>query len=71
MLQFPRLEDHVETIGIDQLVSNRPSVEHKFLNNIKRIYQHTGKCDDKKNLKGVLDVDMVYTPEEVTDVSHS
>ena len=34
MLQLPRLEYHMETIGIDQLVSNRPSVEHKCLNNI-------------------------------------
>ena len=35
MLQSPRLEYHMKTIGIDKLLSNRPYVEHKFLNNIK------------------------------------
>ena len=36
MLQSPRLEDHMKTIGIDQSLSNRPSDEHKFLNSIKK-----------------------------------
>ena len=31
------------------------------MNNIKRIYQHAGKCDDQQNLKGILDADMVST----------
>ena len=47
MLQSPRLEYHMKTIVIDQLLRNRPSVEHTFLNNIKKIYQHAGKCDDE------------------------
>ena len=71
MLQSPRLEDHMETIGIDQSLSNRPSVEHKYLKNIKTIYQHAGKCDDQQNLKDILDTATVSTPEEVTDVSPS
>ena len=48
MLQSPRLEDHMKTIGIDQWLCNRSSFEHKCLNNIKKIYQHAGKCDDQK-----------------------
>ena len=47
MLQSPRLKDHMKTIGIDQLVRNRASFEHKCLNNIKDIYQHAGKCEDQ------------------------
>ena len=47
MLQSPRLEYHMKTIGIDQSLSIMPSVEHKFLNNIKKIYQHSGKCDEQ------------------------
>ena len=37
MLYSPRLEDHMKTNGIDQSLKNRPTVEHKFLNNIKNI----------------------------------
>ena len=71
MLQSPRLEDHMKTIGIDQSLCNSYSFEHKFLNNIINIYQHLGKCDDQQNLKDVIYVTMVSTPEEVTDDSPS
>ena len=60
-LQSPRLEDHMKTIGIDQSLSNMSSFEQIFLNNIKNIYQHVGKCDDKKKLKDVLDAAMLST----------
>ena len=69
MLQSPRLEDIMNNIGIDQSLCNRYSLEHKFLNNIKYIYQHAGKCDDQQNLKYVLDAAMVSTSEEVIDDS--
>ena len=71
MLQSPCLEYHMKTIGIDQSLSNRPSVEHKISNNIKYIFQHAGKCDDQQNLKYILDAAMVSTPEGVTYVSPS
>ena len=57
----------MKTIGIYQSVSNRPSVEHKCLNNTKYIYQHARKWDYQRNLKGIIDDAMVFTPEEVTD----
>ena len=69
MLQSTRLEDHMKTIGIDQSLFNGSSFEHKCMNNIKKIYQHAGKCDDQQNLKDIIDALMVYTPEEVTDES--
>ena len=62
MLQSPRLEDHMKTVGIDQLLCNRPSFEHKCLNTIKNIYQHAGKCEDQHNLKDILDAALVLTP---------
>ena len=37
------------------------------MNNIKKIYQHAGKCDNQQNLKDILDAAMVLTQEEVTD----
>ena len=36
------------------------------MNNIKKIYQHAGKCDYQQNLKGIIDADMVSTPDGVT-----
>ena len=63
MLQSSRLEYHIKTIGVDQSLCNRSSFEHKFLNDIKKIYQHAGKCDDQQNLKDFLDDDMVSTTE--------
>ena len=57
----------MKTIGIDQLLCTRSSFEHTFMNNIKKIYQHTGKCDDQQNLKNILDTAMVSTPDGVTD----
>ena len=62
MLQSSRLEDHTNTIGIEQSLCNRSSFEHKCLNNIKNIYQHAGKCDYQQNLKDILYADMVSTP---------
>ena len=35
------------------------------MNNIKNIHQHAGKCDDQKNLKDILDANMMSTPEGV------
>ena len=67
MLQSMRLEDHIKTIGIDQSLSNSSYFEQFVLNNIKKIYQNAGKCDDQKNLKDILDAAMVLTPEEITD----
>ena len=39
------------------------------MNNIKKIYQHAGKCDDQQNLKDVTDAAILSTPEGVTDNS--
>ena len=37
------------------------------MNNIKKIYQHAGKCDDQKNLKDIIEADILSTPEGFTD----
>ena len=46
MLQFPRLKDRVQTIGIDPSLSNNTIYEHKFLENIKKLYKQADKYDD-------------------------
>ena len=69
MLQSSRLEDHMKTVGIDQSSFARSSFEHRCMNNIKKIYQHAGKCDDQQKLKYIIDAAILYTPEGVTDNS--
>ena len=36
------------------------------MNNIKKIYQHAGKCDYQQNLKDILEADILSNPEGVT-----
>ena len=67
MLQSSRLEDHMKTIGIDQSSFAKSSFEHRCMNNIKKIYQHAGKCDDQQKLKDIIYADIQSTPEGVTD----
>ena len=69
MLQSSRLEDHMKTIGIDQSSFTRSSFEHICMNNIKKIYQHAGKCNDQQNLKDILEYPILSTPEGLTDNS--
>ena len=70
MMQSPRLKDHEQTIGIHPSLSNNDIYEHKFLENIKKLYKEAGKCDDQKKLKNILEADMVSTPEGFTNNSH-
>ena len=46
MLQSPRIKYHIHTIGIDQSLTNNALCEQNFLENIKKLYRHAGKCDD-------------------------
>ena len=39
------------------------------MKNIKKIYQHVGKCDAQQNLKDIIDAAILSTPEGVTDHS--
>ena len=39
------------------------------MNNIKKIYQHAGRCYDQQNLKYIIDAAILSTPEGVADNS--
>ena len=69
MLQAPRLKDHVQTIGIDQYLSNNALYEHKCLQQISKLYKHSGKCDEQKKPKDILEATMVSNPEGFTEDS--
>ena len=69
MLLSSRLEDHMKTVGIDRSSFNMSTFEHICMNNIKKIYQHTGKCDDQQNLKDIIEATLLSTPEVFIDNS--
>ena len=69
MLQSLRLKYHVQTIGIHPSLSNNAIYEHKFLENIKKLYKQAGKCDDQQQFKDILEADMGSTPKGFTDNS--
>ena len=62
MLQSPQLKDHIQTIGIDRHLSNNAVYEHKYIENIKKLYKQSGKCDDQQQFKDILEDDMVSNP---------
>ena len=62
ILQSSRLEDHMNTIGIDQSSFARYSFEHRHTNNITKIYQHAGKFYDQQNLKDILETALLSNP---------
>ena len=47
----------------------RSSFEHRCMNNIKKIYQYAGKCEDQQNLNYILEAALLSTPEGFTDNS--
>ena len=59
----------MKTIGMDQTSFARSTFEHRCMNNIKKIYEHAGKCDDQQNIKDIIDSSILSTPERVTDNS--
>ena len=69
MLQPLRLKDNVKTIGIEQSLRKNYIYEHKFLQNIKNVYKHAGKCDDQQQFKDIIEAAMVSIPEGFTNNS--
>ena len=63
ILQLLRLKDRVETISIHRSLINNALYEHKCLQNINKLYKHSGKCDNQKQFKDILDAAMVSTTE--------
>ena len=63
---FPRPKDHIQTVVIDQSLSNNALCEHKCLENMKKLYKQAGKCYKQQQLKDILEDAMVSTPEGFT-----
>ena len=69
MLIFPWLKDHVQTLVIDQYLSNNALYEHQCLENIKKLYKQAGRCDSQQQFKHIIEDAMVFTTEVFTDGS--
>ena len=59
----------MKTIGIERSSFTRSSFEHRCMNNIKKIHQHAGKCDNQQNLKDILEASLLSTAEGLTENS--
>ena len=66
MLKSTQLKDHVQTICIDQSLSNNALCEKKCLENIKKVYIQAVKCDYQQQFKDILEAAMNSTPEGFT-----
>ena len=66
LLKSLRLKYLVKSIGIDLSLSNNTLFEHKYIQNINKLYKHAGKCENQQQLKDILEAAMVYNPEGFT-----
>ena len=53
-LKYPRLEEHMETISIDQSLRNSAILEHRYLKNTNNLYKHAMKCDSQQQFRDIL-----------------
>ena len=59
----------MEKIGVDQSLSNSDLYEHWCLENVKNSYKSSIKCDNKYQYKYIIESDIVYNHEGLTDNS--
>ena len=64
MVQSPRLKYHVQTIGIDQSLSNDALYEHKCLENIKNYPNKLVSVTTSRNSKIFLRILCFLLPED-------
>ena len=69
IFQSPRLKYYVQNIGIYQSLSNNAIYEHKYLENIRKLYKQAGQFDDQQQFKDIIEALMVSTPESFNDNS--
>ena len=54
-----RLNDHVQTISIDQSLSKNAIYEHKYLEYTRTLYKQASNCDNQQQFKDILEAAMV------------
>ena len=56
----------MKTIGIYQSLINSVISGSRFLQNINKLYKHSGKCDYQQKFKYILEAAIISTPEGFT-----
>ena len=57
------------TIGVYQQSSNSALYDHICLENIKKLYKSSGRCNNQQQYEDIIEAVMVYTPEGLADNS--
>ena len=60
MLQSPQLKYHVHTVGIDPSLIKSTMYEQKCLENIKKLYKKSGKCENQQQFKDIIKASVFY-----------
>ena len=66
VMHSEQLKHHMVSIGVYQSLSNSALYEHICLENIKKLYKSSGKCDDQQQYKAILEASMVSTTDLFT-----
>ena len=69
LLQSDRPKQHMDTIVIDQFLSNCAMYEHRCVENIKKIYTSAVKCNYQLQFKAILEASIVSACERLIDNS--
>ena len=55
VLHSEKLKEHVVTIGVEKQLIDSDMYEYICLENIKKLYKSSGKCDDQHKYKAILE----------------
>ena len=58
-----------DSFGLNQSLGYSAIYEHRCLENIKKLYKYSGKCDDWQQYKAILEAAMVSTTSVFTENS--
>ena len=60
-------EKHMVTIRVEQSLIGSAMYEHIFLENIKKLYKYSGKCDYQQHHNAIIEAAMVSSTEGIND----
>ena len=62
-MKSEQLKQHIIAIVLGQLLRNITLYEHIYLENIKKLFKSTGKCDNRSQYKAMIEADILSTTE--------
>ena len=61
VLQYEPLEQYIVYIGVYPSFKNNTVYKHTFLDNIKKLYKYSDKCENGQQFKSIIDEYVVST----------